>query len=274
MPEQHPMGLGDSRQVGYNSSSLEAGPETYSEGFNPIDFNVNKDIWASLYAKVVQRLDERNRNITCSDRLAITSALYKQSNDQYRDNLLATSSSHHPKRQKVSNDIDSLVPRAPTAATNVSGQDFRNLVFKAGYKLLKNQFTISTAQELNIMASNLNPTSFGEHLDHLAHHLLGKKQTKEIEFALNLAQYFKGQHLEALIEKTGISKPILEPGLDANMIDFLTKVDGSSKEARTFLMEKRIEVLSGGGEYVGHLVYMAADALPLPDSKASELTRF
>lgn len=192
-----------------------------------------------------------------------------------------------------------MTPRATTAATNVSGKDFRNLVFKAGYNLLKNQFTISTAQELNIIASNLNPTSFGEHLDHLAHHLLRKNQTKEIEFALRLAlsrivymvggtafhvqqQYFKERNLEALLEGAGNSKPSLESGLDANMIDvytdFLSKVDDSSKEARMFLMQKRMEVLSGGGEdtdlmkMLDILDYMVADALLLPDIKASELT--
>ncbi|KAG2212460.1 hypothetical protein INT46_007997 [Mucor plumbeus] len=203
------------------------------------------------------------------------------------------------KRCTVSDYIDDLTPRATTAATNVSGKDFRNLVFKAGYNLLKNQFTISTAQELNIIASNLNPTSFGEHLDHLAHHLLRKNQTKEIEFALRLAlsrivymvggtafhvqqQYFKERNLEALLEGAGNSKPSLESGLDANMIDvytdFLSKVDDSSKEARMFLMQKRMEVLSGGGEdtdlmkMLDILDYMVADALLLPDIKASELT--
>ncbi|KAG2236781.1 hypothetical protein BDF21DRAFT_461458 [Thamnidium elegans] len=98
-----------------------------------IDFDVNEDMWASLCAKVVQRKDERNQNIACSDKLATTSALYKQSNDQHRDNLLATSSFHYPKRQKVSDDIDDLIPNA--------------MIFKAGYNLLKNQYTISTAQE-------------------------------------------------------------------------------------------------------------------------------
>lgn len=106
-------------------------------------------------------------------------------------------------------------------------------------RLSKNQFTISTAQELNTIASSLSPNSFGEHLDHLAHHLLGKEQTKEIEFALKSApsrivymvggttfhvqqQYFKERHLDALLEETGNNKPSLESGLDANMIDVYT----------------------------------------------------
>ncbi|GAN04465.1 hypothetical protein MAM1_0064d03925 [Mucor ambiguus] len=59
-----------------------------------INLDINEDVWASLYANVVQRQDKRNQSIACSDRLATTSALYKQSNAQYRDNLLTKSSSH------------------------------------------------------------------------------------------------------------------------------------------------------------------------------------
>lgn len=88
--------------------------------------------------------------------------------------------------------------------------------------------------------------------------------------------------MEAFHEEPGNSKPNLESGLDASMIEvyteFLGKVDDSTKEARIFLMQKRMEALFGGDEdtdlmkMLDILDYMIADGLPLPDSKASELS--
>lgn len=98
---------------------------------------------------------------------------------------------------------------------------------------------------------------------------MGKKQTKEIEFALELSssrivylvggtafrlqrQYFKEHHLETLVVEAGYTKPSVESGLDSTMhnvyTEFIAKVDDSAKDARTFLMIKRVEVLSDGGE--------------------------
>lgn len=80
------------------------------------------------------------------------------------------SSTHQSKKQKIKQKVDNLFSNTQTTPLNVSHDDFRVAVFKAGHNLLKNQFTLSTAQELN--TNETSPTSFGEHMDHLAHHLI------------------------------------------------------------------------------------------------------
>lgn len=51
---------------------------------------------------------------------------------------------------------------------NVSGDDFRNLVLKAGYNVMKSQSTKSTAQEVNALVGKLSPTVYGEQLEYLS----------------------------------------------------------------------------------------------------------
>lgn len=118
-----------------------------------------------------------------------------------------------------------------TTPLNVSHDDFKVAVFKAGYNLLKNQFTLSTAQELNTMVNETSPTSFGEHMDHLAHHLITTEPSRESENALKLAlsrilymvggtsshtqqQYFKSRQLDHLLEQALDCKPKLDPNFD------------------------------------------------------------
>ncbi|CAO3645569.1 unnamed protein product [Mucor hiemalis] len=90
--------------------------------------------------------DEINQTISRSGRLATISALYRQSNDSYGDGLLGASSTHQNKKQETRQNFDILFSNTQTTPTNVSHNDFRVAVFKAGY----NQFTLSTAQESNI----------------------------------------------------------------------------------------------------------------------------
>lgn len=114
------------------------------------------------------------------------------------------------------------------------------------------------------MADAVTPVTFGEHLDHFAHHLLGKNKAKEVEAALKLSLsriiymvggsvynaqklYFKEQNLNHLLEEAVSSKPILVPGLSTDMIavyvEFLDKVGVSLTVARKFLMERKLDLL-------------------------------
>lgn len=149
------------------------------------------------------------------------------------------------------------------------------------------------------MVNELSPSSFGEHIDHLAHHLITTEQSGESENALKLAlsrilhmvggttshtqqQYFKSRQLDHFLKQALACKPKLDPGFDDTMSEiykaFLTKVDASLKEARIFLMKQRMEVLTENNEdsdlmkMLDILDYLVADAAPHPDSKSSELT--
>lgn len=128
---------------------------------------------------------------------------------------------------------------------------------------------------------------------------MGKNKTKEVGTALKLSLsriiylvdgsaynaqklYFKERNLNYLLEEAVSSRPILEPGLGADMIavyvEFLDKVDVSLKEARKFLMQRRFDLLVNGDDdsdmmkMLDVLDYMASTFLPLPSSKASKIT--
>ncbi|KAI7891019.1 uncharacterized protein EV154DRAFT_509742 [Mucor mucedo] len=150
-----------------------------------------------------------------------------------------------------------------------------------------------------MMVNELSPSSFGEHMDHLAHHLITTERSRESENTLKLAlsrilymvggitshtqqQYFKSRQLDHFLKQALDCKPKLDPGFDDTMSEiykaFLTKMDASPKEARIFLMKQRMEVLTENNEdsdlmkMLDILDYLVADAAPLPDSKSSELT--
>lgn len=88
--------------------------------------------------------------------------------------------------RSVDDEFEDLFPET-TIAVPVSDEGFRVSLFKAGYSLLKNQFSLMEAQKLNQIIADRTPISLADHLDHMSHALIGKGLTAETELTLKLS---------------------------------------------------------------------------------------
>lgn len=127
--------------------------------------------------------------------------------------------------------------------------------------------SLQVAQELNIMAKKLKPSSLAESLDHLAYRIINTSQSTESDHVLKLSlsrilflvggvtlkvykQLFHDQnYFNELLKR----KPTMELGLSTVMVSYFDEVIEKTKygisRTREHLMEKRLEVLrNGGGE--------------------------